>query len=265
MAKTATTRSEVLEAEYTVSATLFIRAAALLVAALLCFWFAKLAAGNGQDEMSARYVYIRPLFFLLGVAGGIAAAAYTGLGIAGMKKAKERPTVSLPCPYCGFSNAFLETPTVDYVCEGCHRTVHYEDGKPVEIMQITCAFCKTEHKVSARAKQYVCDRCNRSLRLTDPNDPTAVVTEQSDVLMNYDVKLTDPGRNRNEVAMALQDLLVCNLPEARRQMENLPLTVVRNVPERKADAVRRRLRDLGANAVVVATANSEQVRSGRPV
>jgi ribosomal protein L7/L12 len=131
------------------------------------------------------------------------------------------------------------------------------------IKQITCTFCKTVHKVSAKATQYMCDRCNRALRLTDPNSPAAVVQEQSDLLANYDVQLTDIGRNKNEVAMALQSMLVCNLPEARRQMEHLPLTIARNVPERKADAIRRRMRDLGATAIATATAQSEQVRPTR--
>ena len=56
-------------------------------------------------------------------------------------------------------------------------------------------------------------------------------------------------------AMAVESILICNLAESRRQMENLPLTVMRNVPERKADAVRRRLRDLGATAVIRPTAD----------
>jgi ribosomal protein L7/L12 len=47
---------------------------------------------------------------------------------------------------------------------------------------------------------------------------------------------------------------VCNLPEARAQLKNLPLTVMRNVPELKADALRRRLRELGATAIVRPTA-----------
>jgi ribosomal protein L7/L12 len=61
--------------------------------------------------------------------------------------------------------------------------------------------------------------------------------------------------------MALESILICNLVEARRQMENLPLTVMRNVPERKADAVRRRLRELGATAIVRPT--SDQPTAGR--
>ena len=62
--------------------------------------------------------------------------------------------------------------------------------------------------------------------------------------------------------MALESILVCNLVDARHQMEGLPLTVMRNVPERKADAVKRRLRDLGATAITQPTTVGQQ-RAGR--
>src|SRR5207237_6152576 len=103
-----------------------------------------------------------------------------------------------------------------------------------------------------KTKNYMCDQCNRAVKLT--SDPKEIVAERSDLLTNYDVLLTDIGRKPTDVAMALESILICNLVEARRQMENLPLTVRRNVPERKADAVRRRLRDLGATAIVRPTA-----------
>jgi len=46
-------------------------------------------------------------------------------------------------------------------------------------------------------------------------------------------------------------------------MENLPLTVIRNVPERKADAIRSRLRELGATAVVRPTEDQQFQTVGR--
>jgi ribosomal protein L7/L12 len=264
MAQSATTKSEVLEKEYEAGVWRLILAGVVLVVSLLCFWGVKLIIGAKLPDTASQNTILRPLLLLLGVVGTVGALALAGTGASRMKKAKERPTIAVNCPYCGFHNQFVDEPTSDYDCEGCHRRVYYENGVPVEIKQITCTFCKTVHKVSSKATHFMCDRCNRALRLTDPNDPTAVVTEQSEMLVNYDVQLTDPGRNKNEVAMALQSILVCNLPEARRQMEALPLTVMRNVPERKADAVRRRLRDLGATAIVTPTTASEQARAGRP-
>src|SRR5207253_828721 len=66
---------------------------------------------------------------------------------------------------------------------------------------------------------------------------------------DFDVLLSQVGRQPKDVAMALESILICNLAEAKRQMENLPLTVMRNVPHRKADAVKTRLRELGATAI----------------
>jgi ribosomal protein L7/L12 len=265
MAKTATTKSDVLEQESVVGVTQLIRAGVVLLLGLLFLWGASLVDRGKYPTGSFQAVFLMPGLILLGIASILGAIVMAVMGVMRMKKVGDKTAVTINCPYCGFPTEFLEEPTVDYDCDGCHRRVYYENGRPVPIKEITCTFCKTVHKVSAKATHFTCDRCNRALRLTDPNDANAVVGEAgNDVLQNYDVMLTDVGRNKNEVALALQSILICNLPEARRQMETLPLTVVRNVPERKADAVRRRLRDLGAVAVVRPTEQSEQARAGRP-
>jgi ribosomal protein L7/L12 len=263
MAKGVVSRSQVLESEYESGTTHLVGAVVLLLVSLLALWGANLIVRQHFAGSSFQMVYLRPLLFLGGVVGVAGSLYIGGRALVNMRKVKSRPTVSVHCPYCGYGMEFVDAPTEDYDCEGCHRRVYYENGQPVEIKQITCTFCKTVHKVSARATQYMCDRCNRALRLTDPNNPDAVVQEQSDMLANYDVQLTDIGRNKNEVALALQSMLVCNLPEARRQMEHLPLTIARNVPERKADAIRRRMRELGATAISTPTAQSEQPRAAR--
>lgn len=256
MAQSATTRSEVLEREYETGVGYLIGAGVVLILSLLLFWCASLITRSYHDlPTSTPYVVYRPLVLLTGGLGVIAAVGLAGVGASRMNRAKTNPTVTVNCPYCDYPMQFPKQPSVDWDCESCHRRVQYENGKPVEVKQITCTFCKTVHKVSAKATHYLCDACNRPLRLADPNDPNQVapVMDASDALRNYDVLLTEVGRNRNEVAMALESILICNLLEARRQMENLPLIVVRNVPERKADAIRRRLRDLGATAVIAPT------------
>lgn len=263
MKKDVESRSEVLETEYEAGTTRLIGSVVLLFVSLLLLWGYRLILRQHFNETSLQMIYLKPLLLLTGVVGLVGSLVIGGRSALLMKKAKERPTVTVNCPYCGFGMEFTDTPSEDYDCESCHRRVFYENGHPAEIKQITCTFCKTVHKVSAKATQYMCDRCNRALRLTDPKDPAAVVVEQSDLLANYDVQLTDIGRNKAEVALHLQSLLVCNLPEARRQMEHLPLTIARNVPERKADAIRRRIRELGATAITTPTAQSEQVRAGR--
>jgi len=242
MAQRSISKSEVLErvGERTFTQVIFatILFLGLLLAVYLCSFV---------DKFSTRVT----LQILLG-AGALAAFVWAIMAFLRVQQARTSPYVTQNCPYCDFPMQFQEQPVDDYDCEGCHRRVYYENGRPVEIKKITCAFCKTVHKVSAKARTFTCDRCNRMLQLTDKPGATPV-PDRSDLLMNYDVLLTDVGRQKNEVAMALQSILVCNLPEARRQMEKLPLTVMRNVPERKADAVRRRLRELGATAIVKPT------------
>jgi len=257
MPKSATTRSQVIEQETESSVIIAVPAIFTLLLALFALWMSKLINGGNYAPGSVQLVYLLPLCYLIFFVGVLATAA---LGIRAaflLKKVHDQPVVKVPCPYCDFQNEFVATPTLGYECESCNRRVHYEDGKPVPIIEVTCTYCKSVHKISSKATQFTCDKCNRGLRLTDPKNPTGIVTEQSDVLANYDVKLTDPGRNATAVAMELQNILVCNLKEARVQMQNLPLTIARNIPERKADAIRRKLRELGATAVIVKTESSE--------
>ncbi len=257
MAKTATTRSEVLEQETESGVILAIPALLVLGVALFSMWMGKLIDGGHYPQGSVQSTYLKPLTTLLFVGGVISAVVMAARAAWIVKGAHDQPVVKVPCPYCDAVNEFLAVPTLSYDCETCSRRVQYEDGQPVPVIEVTCTYCKSVHKISSKATQYTCDQCNRALRLIDPKNPQGIVTEQTDVLSNYDVKLTDIGRNKNDVAMALQSILVCNLVEARRQMENLPLTIARNVPERKADAFRRKMRDLGATAVVALTETSE--------
>ena len=72
---------------------------------------------------------------------------------------------------------------------------------------------------------------------------------------NYDVLLISVDRRHEiEVAMKLQNILVVNLPEARRLMASAgtatPLVVSHALPQRKAEAIRRQLQDVGATATL---------------
>ncbi|HSV75341.1 MAG TPA: ribosomal protein L7/L12 [Chthonomonadales bacterium] len=236
MAKSVTRRSDLLEREYEAGLSFVIRGVIVLCVSLILVWILTL-------------VQLQPLVILawLGVAAGVVLAAF---GARRMVVARKLPAVSVKCPYCDFTMQFPAEPTTDYDCEQCHRRVYFEGGKQAEVLSLTCDACRTEHRVSVQAQRFVCDRCNRPLRMPGQTQAPRSAPGESDPLRNYDVVLTQVGRQPTEVALAVQDLLVCNLPEARRRLQDLPLTVTRGVYERKADAIRRRLRDLGATAVI---------------
>ena len=248
MAKTTITRSDVLERAYDVAVRLAIQGVIVFVVSAILLWILRLAGVYQLWPAAA-----------LGMGYGVVVMA---IGWFRANRARRKPAVTVYCPYCEHPVQFLVEPTEDYTCEGCHRLVQYEDGKPVPVRDITCPVCRASHRVSTKAVRFTCDKCNRGLSLTDPSDPKSVVAEKSDMMQNFDVILTQVGRTPNDVAMALQDILVCNLMDARRQMEDLPLTMVRNVPERKADAIRRRVRELGATVVVRPTGDAAP-RPGR--
>lgn len=243
MATGSTSRAEVLEKEFEAATTLLIKGAVVLVGSLILVW---ILARAGLPQIAA-------------VFGITALVGLVVMAVAGrrMYLARNVPAITVYCPYCQHPNQFVAEPTEDWTCEGCHRTVYYENGKMVPVREITCPSCRTVHKVSQKARTFTCDRCNRTLSLTDPSKPAEIVAEPSDMLRNYDVILTQAGRQPTDVAMALQDILVCNLKEARARLSELPLTVVRNVPERKAEAIRARLRELGATAVIRPTEDEQ--------
>jgi len=242
-------RADMLEKEYAAAVGLLIWGIVVLVVSLILIWILSLAA----------VMSLVAFFCLTAVGGGVM------IVIAGRRiyLARQVPAITVYCPYCQYPNQFVTEPTEDWTCEGCQRVVYYENGQMVPVREVTCPSCRTVHKVSQKATTFTCDRCNRTLRVTSPSEPAQVIAEPSDMLRNYDVILTQAGRQPTDVAMALQDILVCNLREAKERMQQLPLTVVRNVPERKAEAIRSRLRELGATAVVRPTEEEQTARPRR--
>lgn len=237
MAKYTTTRTDVLEKAYAAGTVTVIRGAIILVVSLLLLYFFTMFQVESLQILA-----------MIGVVIGIIVAL---LGVKTMYDARKAPVVTFACPYCDYPMQFPKDPTEDFDCDRCHRRVYFESGKLAPVVEVTCTSCKAVHRVSSMANRFICDKCNRPVNLKKKEgEEDTLAPEQTEILQNYDVLLTQVGRKPNEVGMALQDLLVCNLVEARRQMEELPLTVARNVPERKADAIRRRLRELGATAIV---------------
>ncbi len=254
MAKGATSRSDILEREYTKAILILVRSGIMLIVSLLLVWF------------FGRLVIVRPLLDigLLGVAAAIGFGVWGGWKV---YRALSVKTVSFQCPYCSHEMRFPNVPENGFDCEDCNRPVAIKDGQVVAIKTITCPVCRTEHKVSVDAHRYICDNCQRPLNVSG-DVPTTEITVggDSEILRNYDVILTSAGRSPNDVALALESIMILTLAEARRLLQELPLTVVRNVPERKADAIRRRLRELGSTAVIqptVTEAPNQRARGGQ--
>jgi ribosomal protein L7/L12 len=247
MAKHATTRSELLEREYEGAMMLLVRAAIGAAISLLgVYIFTRIPQAQMQ------------LFFMIMSGASAIVAVYA---VYCMLRARNRPSVSVRCPYCDTPMRFPEEPSEDFDCESCHRRVYYDDdGRMADVIDVTCTVCKARHRVSVKANRYICDSCGRPLNLPGQVavNPATVGTE---VLEAYNVQLTDVGRRPAEVALAVQDLLITNMVEARRRMQNLPLLVAENIPMRKADAIGRRLEELGAT-IAIRPANA--AHSGRP-
>ncbi len=248
MAKGSTSLTEVREVTWTESVGSSLVGITLLLAGAIIIYFTK-------------YIHEANMRLLARVACGIgmfAGAAILGVAIQRSIEAKKTKGVPFTCPYCDTDSYFLEKQTEDFDCEHCHRKVQFVEGEPVPVRTIICQACKTEHRVPVNLARYVCDKCNRPLKVAaDITQKIAAASNEAAdaMLQNYNVVLLGIDRRQeNELAFKVQSLMMLTLPEAKRLLEaaspNAPLIVASDLPQRKADAVRRSLQELGGTAAL---------------
>lgn len=254
MAKGATTLSEVREQEYTRSIGMAATGIGLIVVGLLLIAFLK-------------YLVPESILVVSRVLVGLAALLGAGILVAAVKRivdVRNAPSVLFRCPYCEVQNRLTAQPTENFVCESCHATIRFENGKLMPIRTITCTTCGAEHRVSIKAERYVCDKCNAVLQVQQQTQPvygmtpppaTAANPRPAAVMLggsNQNVLLQgfDPTRE-NQVASILQRELGVDIAEARRLLhtvsEKTPLIVAYDIPYDQADGLRKQFDQLGAS------------------
>jgi hypothetical protein len=250
MATGVTKLSEMLESVWAEAISNAVYGVIIVIVGAVLFYFTKFL-----ESMAVVYILGRCLSVLIMLVG----AATLLLALQRTVKARQVGKSAYTCPYCDGENHLLTVPTEDFDCEHCHRTIHFVDGQQIPVRTVVCQFCRTEHRVAANVQRYVCDRCNRLLQLgaekTRKLDMAGTTSVAVDGLQqNYDVLLVAiDKRHENDLAFKIQNLLVVNLNEARRLLTTVsnqnPLVVTMDVPQRKAEAVRRQLQELGATAI----------------
>lgn len=253
--------AEVQETAWTQASGRIIAGIVIFIVAAVLIYAASFFVGAGLQTAA------RVTFGLVGFAGLslVGAAVYNGM------QAQKLTGVGYTCPYCDRVNKFEAEPDESFDCEFCNRTVHFDGGVPVPIRTVDCPFCHTEHRVAVNVQRYVCDRCNRPLDLSTVvpgRGPAAAALEPEAAPQTFDVLLLAADRRREtEIAMKLQNILVVNLLEARRLMSTAstttPLVVSHALPQRKAEAIRRQLQDVGATASL-RPSNESASNSSRP-
>jgi ribosomal protein L7/L12 len=248
MAEKTTSVTEVREVTWTESVGTGLVGITVMLVAIAGFYFTKFAAPNMQI----------PTRVLCGL-GLLAGGAILGLAIQRSLEAKKAKGVPFTCPYCETTSEYVALPVADFDCEHCNRTVHFVNGEPIPVRTIICQACKTEHKVPSNLTRYVCDKCNRPLKLAADKVVATASNEAADaMLQNYNVELLGlDKRQESDLVNKIQSLMMLTLPEARRLVEaaspNAPLIVAYDLPQRKADAVRRALQELGGTAAIKPT------------
>lgn len=256
MNKETATLSDLQEVEWTQSVGTIVTGLSLVVGSALLLYFSKFWLSDSPLMMA------RALMSLALVVG----VGVTGLGAFRFIKARSVSSVAYPCPYCNAECRLANAPTDNFVCEGCSRTVHFLDGEPVEVVEVTCSACRSAHKVCISASRYICDKCNRPVNLPFlKDDHSEQEFDQGGLTQNYDVLLFGyDHRKENELAFKLQNVMMVNLAETKRLLHAVtpesPLVVGNLLAERKADSIKRQLQELGAT---VSTRASAAV-AGRP-
>lgn len=256
MPKSATRVSDVQEVEWSEAIALGVRGILVaIVAGIVLYFFKRLLPPIATSTT------VLEMLAVIGILSGLAIML---VAVRRAFQARHAGTVLVQCPYCDADNKFLEAPTTDFTCEHCDRQVHYENGAMIPVLEVECQSCHAKHRVAENVHRYVCDSCNRALKLgkagTDANASFGANTGDA-LLQNYDVLLVAFDRRKeNEMAFKLQNLLVVNMNEARRLMHTAgpttPLLVAQNVPERKANSIRQQLQELGATSRVQPTASA---------
>jgi hypothetical protein len=210
-----------------------------------------------------------PVFRICGYIGMLIGVGIVGVAMYQTRKVEKEPNTPVTCPFCDATNLFFGYPTKDFVCESCSRTVHFENGQMIPVRNIVCQACRTEHRVPMNILRYVCDRCNRPLKLSaDPTQKVAAASNaQNEAMMhNYDVLLIGyDRRHETATAMKIQNIMTVNLPDARKILasasEKAPVPISWGEPLRKAEALRRQFEDLGATVSVRPSADGTPTAS----
>lgn len=214
------------------------------------------------------------LFYFAGLwlKGSLVSVAHVALGLAMMSgvaivcaaiyraaQSRKIAGVKYRCPYCDKVNLFDANPSEDFECEFCNRTVRFENGEPVRVRVAPCPNCLAEHRVAVNVRRYVCDKCDKPFELVPeefmhPGARASFGTDEQPIGL-VDVYLSGVERSKeNEVALKLQNVLVVNLPEARRLMlgasTRTPLMLCSGVPVRKGEAIQRQFQEIGATVVL---------------
>lgn len=219
-----------------------IRGVIILVVGLILLWVEHSVVALIKSSTMIGIAVAIPIL-LISVGGCILVwAAWVGV------QAHLIHTVTVGCPYCDEPVQFTSQPSTDFDCPHCHRHVQYEDGFMLPVQVVECTFCSAKHRVAIKAQSYICDRCNQVIKLTSATEEE---TAQPRADTYYDVILTQAGRNADEVARALESIMICTLKEARSVMERLPAPVAQDLPHIKAESIRDQLRGLGAMAIII--------------
>src|SRR5215831_9382436 len=107
MAKSATTRSEILENELEAASGLLVRAGILLFVSMLVLYLCVLIGGRMPEKP-----FLLTLLKVVSAIGIIAAVVMGVIGGLNLQRTRSAPTATVDCPFCGHAMQFPSEPTI---------------------------------------------------------------------------------------------------------------------------------------------------------
>jgi ribosomal protein L7/L12 len=174
--------------------------------------------------------------------------------VVAISKVRHVKIVPLTCPFCATVNELTDVPNEDVDCVSCHRMIPIKDGDVMPVMQVRCGFCQALNYYSDKTEVLLCESCNHEIPIMVGHDgPTKklpkgyAVTEDESV---YELVLTDPGKNTEDVISTLQRMLALNRNQVKDILDNLPQTLLTGINRRKAEMLQAQVTVHGASAEI---------------
>lgn len=165
---------------------------------------------------------------------------------------RKEPVYVAACPYCQTEIEFTERPEDDFTCDSCHRRVPVLDGRVLDVTGVRCGYCGALNYMSEKTEVLICEDCDREIPLLDPETgemrhvPRGFARVDDEGL--YQLILTDPGREREEVINSLQHMLALNRNQVKAMLDEVPVTLLTGINRRKAEMLKAQLEASGASA-----------------
>lgn len=173
---------------------------------------------------------------------GLGGAGYAVYHIMQIKKVTFVP---IECPYCRATNKLTEHPLSDIACEVCNRMIPIVDGQILPVEQVRCGFCNALNYYSPKTEVLICETCDHEIPISGEEGKTTKKLPKGFVAFEdenlYELILIEAGPKTEEIIPVLQQMLALNRNQVKDLIQDLPQSLLRGIPLKKAEILQTQL------------------------